>query len=46
MFKEMFKSFQPMLDLDGGGGAGTGVEEPEVAEPVVEEGAEEQEIYY
>lgn len=43
MLKEMFRRFQPMLDLDGGGGAGTGVEAPEVAEPVVEEGAEEQE---
>ena len=44
MFKEMFRRFQPMLDLDGGGGAGTGVEAPEVAEPVVEEGAEEQDL--
>lgn len=41
---EMFKRFQPLLNADDGLDiGGTGVEEQEVAEPVVEEGVEEQE---
>ncbi len=44
MYKNSFKKFLPMLDADDGLTAGgTGVEEPEVAEPDVEEGVEETE---
>ena len=42
MFRKMF-SFQPYMAEDDGLTAGTGAEAPEVAEPVVEEGAEETE---
>lgn len=43
MFKTMFRAFQPYMAEDDGLSAGAGAEAPEVAEPVVEEGAEETE---